>query len=263
MPAPADPAAAAVTPRDLDPERHALFVDFDGTLVEIAPSPGSVRPAPYLPDLLARLQARLGGALAVVSGRAVDDIERLLAPLSPVVAGLHGRDRRLPGGGRRKDPFDPATLDEVRASLGEVAARFPGTLLEDKGESVALHYRNAPEAAADASAAARAVADGRPDLRLLPGKMVVELLPAGSDKGRAVDELRRLPPFAGRAPVFVGDDVTDEAGFAAANRAGGLSVRVGDGAATAASARLPSVAALHAWLARAAGVEIPAGETGS
>lgn len=242
-------------PRDLDPERNALFLDFDGTLVEIAPTPTTVAPAPYLPDLLDRLERRLSGALAIVTGRPVADVDRFLTPYRAAVAGVHGRDLRLPRTGERlREPVDVATLDEARRRLSALAARLSGALLEDKGESVALHYRNAaaeagPAVLAEAAAVAEASAGA---LRVLPGKMVAELVPAGVDKGTAIERLLARAPFAGRTPVFAGDDVTDEAGFAAVQRRGGTGVRIGSGTGTTAACYLPDVAALHAWLRRAA-----------
>jgi trehalose 6-phosphate phosphatase len=240
-------------PRALEPERDALFLDFDGTLVEIAPTPDSVQVPPALVPLLQALTTRLGGALAVITGRPVADVDRFLDPCRPAIAGVHGRDRRLPDGRRERVPVDPGLLDEARARFAAFTARIPGTRVEDKGESVALHFRQAPEAGEAALAEARALAEasgGR--LRLQAGKMVAELVPAGHDKGTAIEEMLGLEPFRGRTPVFAGDDVTDEAAFAAVNRLDGLSVRVGDPAATVARSRLPDVAALHGWLAGAA-----------
>ncbi len=241
-------------PRALEPERDALFLDFDGTLVEIAPTPDAVRVPPSLVPLLQALTDRLGGALAVITGRPVADVDRFLDPYRPAVAGVHGRDRRLPDGRRERAAVDPGLLDGARARFAAFTARVPGTRVEDKGESVALHFRQVPEAGEAVLAEARALAEasgGR--LRLQAGKMVAELVPAGHDKGTAIEEMLGLGPFRGRTPVFAGDDVTDEAAFTVVNRLEGVSVRVGEPAATAAGARLPDVAALHAWLGRAAG----------
>ena len=241
-------------PRDLVPGRDALFLDFDGTLVEIAPTPSSIRAAPYLPDLLERLEARLDGALALVTGRPVAEVDLFLAPYRPAVAGVHGRDLRLPRTGERfREPVDTAAMVEARRRLETLAALYPGTLLEDKGESVALHYRNASPEAGEAvrAAALAAVEAGGGALKLLPGKMVAELMPAGVDKGVAIERLLARAPFAGRTPVFVGDDVTDEAGFLVTKRLGGLGIKIGGGTTTAAGCYLPDVQALHAWLRRA------------
>jgi trehalose 6-phosphate phosphatase len=260
---PRTPGLPLPQPRDLAPRRDALFLDFDGTLVDIAPTPDSVRPAPGLPDLLDALSRRLGGALAIVTGRPVEAVDRFLSPLRLPVAGLHGRDRRLADGSRERGAVDRGAVDAARVRLRALAERWPGTVIEDKGESVALHYRQAPEAGAAALEEALAIEAGSGGaLRLVPGKMVVELVPAGADKGAAVLALLDLPPFRGRVPVFAGDDVTDEAGFAAVNRLGGLSVRVGPapGATSAARAAVPDVPALHAWLARAVAAAQSEGE---
>ena len=237
-------------PREIAPDRDALFLDFDGTLVDIAPTPDFVRPTAGLPSLLTVLERRLGGALAVVTGRPVEAVDGFLGLGRLTVAGLHGRDRRLADGRRLREPVDAASVDVARTRLTALAGRLPRTLIEDKGESVSLHFRQAAVAAEIEARAIEAESQGR--LRLLPGKMVVELVPAGFDKGAAVARLMEMPPFAGRIPVFVGDDVTDEAGFSVVNRLGGLSVRIGQAARTEAQAVLADVPALHGWLARAA-----------
>jgi trehalose 6-phosphate phosphatase len=201
-----------------------------------------------------------------VTGRPVADVDRFLAPYCPAVAGVHGRDLRLPRSGERfREPVDAVALAVARRRLTAAAARLPGTLLEDKGESVALHYRNASAEAGEAvRAEARAAAEASGGaIKLLPGKMVAELVQAGVDKGTAVERLMARPPFAGRTPVFVGDDVTDEAGFLVVGRLGGLGVRIGDGTdATAASCYLRDVQALHAWLRRAAAAGDEGGTAG-
>jgi trehalose 6-phosphate phosphatase len=238
-------------PPPLDPTHDGLFLDYDGTLVALAPTPEDALADEGVRELLGSIERRLGGALAIVTGRPVGDIDRFLAPLRLTVAGLHGLDVRpswLPPG---NPPPPSPMLAPVRGAFAEFGRRFPGTLVEDKGLSVALHYRQLPSAAEDALAlASRLVTASGGTLRLQPGKMVVELLPAGSDKGTAIEALAATAPFAGRRPVFVGDDVTDEAGFRAVNALGGLSVHLGAGPSEA-SHRLPDVAALRDWLARA------------
>jgi trehalose 6-phosphate phosphatase len=234
----------------LDLARSALFLDYDGTLVGIAPTPAEARADDALLELLARLQERLGGALAIVSGRGVDDLDRMLAPLRLTVAGLHGLEVRPRDAGPPAEMAGDAMLTPARAALAGFAARFPGTLVEDKRLSLALHYRLAPEAAHAAELLAeRLAAESAGALRLQRGKMVVELLPAGRDKGRAIGDLLLLADFSGRLPVFVGDDVTDEAGFRLVNDLGGVTVRVGTAeAATNARHRLADIAALRRWL---------------
>ena len=233
----------------LDLARMCLFLDYDGTLVDIAPTPEEARADAGVLALLQHLDRRLDGALAIVSGRAVAAIDGFLHPLRLNVAGLHGLELRLRDG-RHVDAAVPVeVLDRVRAAFTGFVAEHPGTRIEDKRLSVALHYRQAP-AAGDAAVrlgVQLAEASGGA-LRALRGKMVVELLPAGMDKGRAIAALLALPPFAARVPVFIGDDVTDEAGFAVVNERGGLSVRVGAAAATAARHALVDTGALRRWL---------------
>jgi trehalose 6-phosphate phosphatase len=245
-------------PPPLD-ELAALFIDFDGTLVEIAPRPELVRVPTALPPLLARLAAQRDGALALVSGRRIAEIDRLLVPWRGAAAGLHGAERRRADGSAAvaaRSPTDraaSAALDRLRPQLQALAARLPGVWLEDKNRTLALHYRAVPDRGAEivdlVAELHRAGGDG---LRLIAGKRVVELQPRGRGKDGAIAAFMAEAPFAGRRPVFLGDDATDEDAFAEIERRGGLSVFVGEpNAATAASCRLPSVAAVHRWLAAA------------
>ena len=229
-------------------DRCALFLDYDGTLVGLAPTPGEAVADEELRSLLGGLQARLEGALAIVTGRPVADIDHFLAPLRLTVSGLHGLVRRREDGTTTEAEVPPGLLEPVRASFADFAAAHPGTLMEDKRLSLALHYRQAPHLEAVAIGLAEELA-GASDglLRLQRGKMVVELLPKGSDKGDAIRTLLEEPGFTARLPVFVGDDVTDEAGFRSVNALSGVSVRIGAGPSEAAY-RLPDVAALRAWL---------------
>jgi trehalose 6-phosphate phosphatase len=240
----------AAPPR-LDPDRWGLFLDYDGTLVELAPTPELAVADAELRALLAGLHGRCRGALAIVSGRPVADIDGFLAPLRLTVAGLHGHAvRRHDGGMVEAAPPEPA-LHPVRAAFAEFSHRHPGTLVEDKRWTLALHYRQAPGAADAAAALAGELAEqsgGR--LRLQRGKMVVELIPAGGDKGSAIAALLASDEFRGRVPVFVGDDLTDEAGFRRVNQLGGISVRIGAGRSDARFG-LADVAALRAWLREA------------
>jgi trehalose 6-phosphate phosphatase len=228
----------------------ALFLDFDGTLVEIAARPDAVAVDPALGGVLARLGAALDGALAIVSGRSIATIDGFLSPHRFDAAGLHGAEHRLDG---RLHPCDPARHPALRRALAEVEARFgqaPGLLVEDKGCSFALHWRLAPDRAEEALAAAEeAAAALGPDYRLQRGKAVAEILPAGAAKGAVIERFLGEPGYRGRMPVFVGDDLTDEGGFAAVNGCGGVSVRVGEGP-TGALKRVPSPAALRTLLAR-------------
>jgi len=233
-----------------------LFLDVDGTLLEIAPRPELVHVAPTLPALLDQLAARRAGALALVSGRKLADIDNLFRPWRGAAAGVHGAERRRADGSlvlQTDSPADiaaAAALDRLRRVLAEAARRMPGVVLEDKGRSLALHYRAAPERGPEILDLARTcVRRGDDCLRLIAGKMVAELQPRFYGKDRAIAAFMAEPPFRGRVPVFVGDDTTDEDGFAEVNRMGGVSIRIGGPAPTAAVYALPSVSAALEWLA--------------
>jgi trehalose 6-phosphate phosphatase len=229
----------------------ALFLDFDGTLVELAEAPDLIHVPVALPGLLARLAERLGGRLAIVSGRAMADLERHLGRSGLAVSGSHGLELRLPDGRGLAGP-DPAGLAGVRQEIARFADAIPGLLVEEKPASIAVHYRRAPEQAARVAAFLAALAE-RAGLAVQRGKMVVELRPHGADKGDALRRIMAEPPFAGARPLFVGDDLTDEDAFAAAAALGGAGVLVGAPRETAARWRLPDVAAVAAWLEAAAG----------
>jgi trehalose 6-phosphate phosphatase len=230
------------------PHDAALFLDFDGTLVEIARDPDLVVVPPALPGLLAALTARQAGALALVSGRAITDLDRFLAPLQPLAAGLHGLERRLPDG-QIERAAAPRWVAEIAPEIELFAARHPGLRVENKRLTISLHYRGAPELAETVRQFIDACAAGLDHRAIVQlGKMVVELRPAGRDKGAAISAFMDQPPFAGRTPVFVGDDLTDEHGFSAVNRLKGVSIRVGTEGETSAAHSLPDVGAVHAWL---------------
>jgi trehalose 6-phosphate phosphatase len=226
----------------------AFFLDIDGTLLELAERPDAVRPGEPLFRLLAGLQRAAKGALALISGRSVPDVDALFAPLRMPVAGQHGVERRDALGVVHRHVFPEAALRGAAARIADFVAGRPGLLLENKGLSLALHYRLAPQFALAAQAAlqeaARRLGDG---FEVLGGKMVVELKPSGRDKGGAIEEFMREPPFAGRTPVFIGDDHTDEYGFGVVNRLGGQSVKVGAGASVA-RWRIADALAVRAWL---------------
>jgi trehalose 6-phosphate phosphatase len=228
----------------------ALFLDFDGTLVELAEAPGAIAVPEGLKPLLDRLGARLEGRLAIVSGRAVDDLQDHLGPMAAALSGSHGAEL-LYADGRRVPVPAPPGLAGARAEVRRFAAGSAGLLVEDKPAGVALHYRLAP---ARETAVGEFIEDlaGRSGLALQRGKMVVELRPHGSDKGAAVRRLMAEPPFAGARPVFVGDDLTDEHAFEAAAALGGEGVLVGPERPSAARWRLDDVAAVIRWLEAAA-----------
>lgn len=226
-------------------ERAALFLDFDGTLVALAERPQAIAVPARLPGLLDRVAEALDGRLAILTGRALDDLDRHLGAPHLAASGSHGLELR--GRGRRAAVAPPPALAETRAALARFAAAAEGLIVEDKPASVALHYRLAPEREGQALAFADALAR-RHGLAAQRGKMVVELRPPGADKGDALRALMAEPPFAGARPLAVGDDLTDEDGFRAAAALGGFGVLVGPGRPTAARHRLPDVAAVHAWL---------------
>lgn len=232
-------------------EQAALFLDVDGTLVPIAETPEAVVVNERLLGTLFALDRALGGAVALVSGRAIADLDRLFAPARFPAAGLHGLERR-DAAGQRHDDGDEAALESLRGPLAAFAADHPGVLLEDKGRAIALHYRKAPEAAAAARAQVeRLVAPLHDHLAVVPGKMVFEIKPVSADKGVAVAAFMAEPPFAGRRPAFIGDDVTDEDGFKFVNDLGGVSVKVDEHLGdqpSAAVARLADVEAVGDWL---------------
>jgi trehalose 6-phosphate phosphatase len=224
----------------------ALFLDLDGTLAAIEPRPEDVRPEPWRTELLHELGERLGGRLAVISGRSLEEVDRILEGSVTAVAAVHGLVRRKADGTIEQAPADPG-LPGARARLQALVSAGPGLQLEDKGLSVALHYRQAPGMEAQVRAEAQSIAADT-GLRLQLGEMVAELCTPGLDKGSAVKAFMREPPFEGAAPVFVGDDLTDEHGFRAARALGGVSVLVGPLRPTAADLRLKDVAAVRAWL---------------
>jgi trehalose 6-phosphate phosphatase len=226
----------------------AYFLDIDGTLVDLADTPSSVRLDPALPVLVKALYHSSGGAVALITGRSIADADRLFPKRRLAIAGQHGHERRSAGGVVTRHHTSPAALDPARHALVTIAERHPELLLEDKGLTLALHYRRAPQLASLAHRAMHAVQKSLGDQYCVHrGKCVVELAPAGKDKGLAIKAFMREPPFRGKPPVFIGDDVTDEHGFAMVNRLGGESIKVGPGP-TVAEWRLPSVAAVLAWL---------------
>jgi trehalose 6-phosphate phosphatase len=232
----------------LDPRRDALFLDVDGTLVGIRSRPGDVIGDPELFELLRGLSERLQGRVAAVSGRSIADVDRILSGTLACVAGVHGLERRR-AGGEIVRPEPPAGFPQVLQALQAFAARDEGLILENKGLSVALHYRNAPSYEAEALALTRDLAQAH-GMKLQPGRMVVEVRAPEGDKGAAIRAYMEEPPFKGARPVFAGDDLTDEAGFEAAAALGGYGVLVGAARPTAAARRLEDEAAVRDWLRR-------------
>lgn len=227
----------------------AYFLDADGTLLDIMPHPEDVVADETLRTLLAGLVGAARGALALVTGRAIKDIDRIFAPLIFPVAGLHGAEIRFPDRSRGNSPNDGA-MDGVRQPLADFMAAHPGLRLEDKGAALAVHFRQAPDLADEVLEFLRLLAQ-QTGLAVQEGKMVAELKQAHYDKGNGIAALLANPPFLGRKPVFIGDDLTDESGFVFVNAQGGVSVRVGPtGIASDAHYRLTDPASVQAELHR-------------
>ena len=228
--------------------RWALFLDIDGTLLEIAATPQAVHTARADTKLIAALYEKTDGALALVSGRALATIDELFAPLKLPAAGQHGVERRDARGKVYRPSFSADVLARASKHIGDFAARHAGLVFEHKGYSMALHYRLAPRLAGAAHAvvreAARTVGCG---VEVQAGKMVAELKLAGHDKGRAIEAFMKEKPFAGRVPVFLGDDLTDEDGFRVVQRLDGIAIKIGAGE-TVAPWRLDHPAAARTWL---------------
>ncbi len=229
----------------------AYFLDVDGTLIDIAETPDAVRVDGALLDLIARLHRASGGAVALVSGRALSFLEHRLGTLRLPLAGQHGMERRDAAGRMWIHAAPPAAKCAIKEALAPVLAHHPGLLLEDKGLTLALHYRLAPHLAAYAQRLmVRLASAAGADLEVQRGKCVAEVKPSGIDKGTAVAEYLAESPFRGRRPVFIGDDLNDEHGFAEVNKLDGVSIKVGKGGSCA-RFRLRNVAAVRRWLADA------------
>ena len=226
----------------------AYFLDVDGTLIDIADTPDAVRVDTALLDLIARLHRASGGAVALISGRALSDLEHRLGTLHLPLAGQHGLERRDASGRLWIHAAPPAAKHAIKEALAPVLALHPGLLLEDKGLTLALHYRLAPHLASYAHRLmARLAIAANAGLEVQRGKRVAEVKPAGIDKGTAVAEYLAEPPFRGRRAVFIGDDLNDEHGFAEVNKLDGISIKVGKGSSCA-RFRLPDVVAVRRWL---------------
>jgi trehalose 6-phosphate phosphatase len=227
MPPPSETSALRV---DLPPlDNMALLLDIDGTLLDLAPTPREVWVPPGLANTLDRLRIRTSGALALVSGRSLNDIDLIFAPEQFPAVGGHGAEMRISTDSESIATQAPPMDRELKRRLAAIAKLSPGILLEDKGYSLALHYRLAPHAEKAIYEAVSLIRAELPDapIEVLPGKCVCEIKPAGFDKASGVLELMRHPPFTGRRPLFIGDDVTDESVFAIMPGLGGLAFSVG------------------------------------
>ena len=238
---------------NLDPARDALFLDIDGTIIDIAPTPEAVEVPESLKLSLSRLQEHLGGALALISGRTLSAIDELFAPLKFTAAGAHAAEVRLDPMGDVQRHAAPLTSAE-KAAFAEIARLDPRIRFEDKVYTLAIHYRLAPEREAEiARLVEEHVLKLREDIRILHGKFVVEVKTPGFNKGTGLRRIMSHPPFAGRRPIFFGDDVTDEDAFDALPEFSGVGISVGR-QLLGASREAGSPAELRAWLARLAGV---------
>ena len=232
-------------------DRWAIFLDVDGCLVEFQPVPELVKIPDTVRASLSELQRLLLGAVAIVSGRTLDDVDNLFAPLRLPSAGQYGMRRRSADGVIHDVLLpDKAVVDVVRRGALEASLRLPGLKVEDKGFSIALHYRSAPHlASAVATAAASIVAPLGGAYEVQPGAMVQEIKPSTCSKGAAVRAFLGEPPFESRVPIFLGDDFADESAFAAVNTLGGISIAVGVDRFTLADYTLAGPAAARTWLA--------------
>ena len=226
----------------------ALFLDVDGTLVEIAAEPDAVHVDERLINLLTTLHHKLGGAVALVSGRTIATLDHLFSPLQLPAAGNHGLERRA-GDGEVNRPPAIAEMLTIRGAFAAFVAQNPGTLLEDKTLSMAIHFRNRPELETAATDLAENLVDASAEnLFLQNGKKLVEIRPGQGNKGTAIANFLAEAPFSGRLPVFIGDDVTDEKGFELVNQWGGHSIRVGNDVTTAARYHVADVTGVIRWL---------------
>jgi trehalose 6-phosphate phosphatase len=224
-----------------------LFLDVDGTLIELTDSPGHTFADPELKALLSQVAERLGGALALVSGRSIHSLDAMFDPLRPPVAGLHGVERRKASGAMHGASFTDAQLNPVRVAVTALVEAHPGTLFEDKGRTIAVHYRAAPQCeSAFRQALLAMVKPLGSNYHIQEGNMVLEIKPRGFSKAGAIKAFMKEPPFSGRRPVFVGDDLTDQDGFRVVEDQGGLSIAVGE--RVHGQYRLENAAAVRLWL---------------
>lgn len=247
-------AGRIAPPCSIPPYDLAVFLDVDGTLVELAATPDAVVVPTQLLELLRQLIIRMDGAVALVSGRTLAVLDDLFHPLQLPAAGLHGFERRNALGSYSRRPLpDGPTLQRARAMLSEFVKRHPGLLLEDKRFALAVHFRAVPHLGQEVrrvvTGVARMLEGG---LEVQPGQLVMELRPANANKASAIADFMYEPPFRGRHMVMIGDDLTDECAFRWVNAAGGFSIAVNVAHPTCAMARLESVAEVHRWLLQAA-----------
>ena len=233
--------------KELQPNTTALFLDFDGTLADIADRPETVCVAPQLLADLQQLQHILSGALAIVTGREVLAIDQFMHPHTFTTSGVHGFQIRNAAHELRELPVEHEALTAITNRLRGFVAKHEGLLLEQKAASVALHFRLRPDLADESARQVTEALAGQPRLKVLHGKAVIEIKAHTGDKGQAIAYFMTTSPFAGRIPVFVGDDVTDEAGFTTVNTLQGISIKVGE-AETSAHYLLNDPPAVRRWI---------------
>ena len=208
----------------------SVFLDVDGTLLDLAERPSEVTAPAELLDALARTERKLDGALALISGRPIEELDRLFAPLRLRASGVHGAQVRFdPRAAPREAPGATELPSSLWTALTQAVSRFPGAFAENKRFSFAVHYRLAPKSEPELRAAVMRVLEAHPETRVevMDAHWVIELKAPGWDKGRAIELFLASPPFRGRTPIFVGDDTTDEAGFAVVSARGGFAYSVG------------------------------------
>lgn len=212
-----------------DLNRIAIFLDIDGTLLDLAPTPLDVRVPTRLQNALAALKVNVNDAIAFVSGRPIGEIDRIFAPLKMPAVGGHGAEIRYEPELPIMRSRSASLSDDLRAEFASIVRLDPGILVEDKGYSVAIHYRQAPQIGGEVMEHIVAICRNEQcdSLEILPGKLVVEIKPAGYSKGTGLRELMAVSPFRGRKPIFIGDDVTDDAAFAELPNYGGIGFSVG------------------------------------
>lgn len=239
--------AVLAPPPPITPSTHSLFIDFDGTLVSLIDQPDLVRADCELVDLLTALDRRFGGRLAVVSGRSIAQLDRMIGPLAAQIAlaGSHGTELRR--NGQLTGPERPPGLEAAIADIRAWSASHPEMIVEEKSHGVAMHYRVVPTIEEPVKRRAFAIAE-RHGLEIQPGKMMVELRGPGANKGEALAALMREPPMTDSLPVMVGDDLTDEPAFTVAGQMGGFGVLAGGRRMTAATYGLADVTSVRRWL---------------
>jgi trehalose 6-phosphate phosphatase len=232
-----------------------VFLDVDGTLIELTDSPLVAFADQELKVLLGTVAERLGGAVALVSGRSIQYLDALFNPLRLPAAGLHGVARRSASGVMHGASFINTELDRVRPAMRALVAAHPGTSVEDKGQTIAVHFRKAPQHESGVRESLAAIIKPmNNDYRVQEGNMVFEFMPRGFSKGAAIKMFMQEPPFSGRRPVFVGDDLTDQGGFQSVEEQGGISIAVGD--RVRGQFRLDGPAAVRRWLQGVAALQV-------